>query len=63
MVAALNGGDDHELLFTVSLGMQEQVSRLGLGIEIVGHITASGTGAALTTPDGSDIPLKAQGFK
>ena len=63
VVAALNGGDDHELLFTVPLGMQEQVARLGLGIEIIGHITAAGTGAALTTPDGSDIPLRAQGFK
>ncbi len=63
VVAALNGGDDHELLFTVPLGMQERVSRLGLGIEIVGHITPASTGAALTIPDGSDIPLRAQGFK
>jgi thiamine-monophosphate kinase len=63
VVAALNGGDDNELLFTVPLGMQERVAGLGLGIEIIGHITPSGTGAALTTPDGSDIPLKAQGFK
>ncbi len=63
VVAALNGGDDHELLFTVPLAMQERVARLGLGVEIIGHITAAGTGVALTTPDGSDIPLKAQGFK
>ncbi len=63
VVAALNGGDDHELLFTVPLGMQEQVARLGLGIEIIGHITPASTGAALVTPDGSDVPVKAQGFK
>jgi thiamine-monophosphate kinase len=63
VVAALNGGDDHELLFTVPLSAREQVARLGLGIEIIGHITAASTGAALVTPDGSDIPLKAQGFK
>lgn len=62
VVAALNGGDDHELLFTVPLDMQEKVSRLGVGIEIIGHITDDGTGAALVTPDGSTIPLKAQGF-
>jgi thiamine-monophosphate kinase len=62
VVAALNGGDDRELLFTVPLAAQEQVSRLGHGIEIIGHITAEATGAALTTPDGSDIPLRAQGF-
>jgi thiamine-monophosphate kinase len=62
VVAALNGGDDHELLFTVPLAMQEQVSRLGLGVEIIGHITSASTGAALVTPDGSDIPIRAQGF-
>jgi thiamine-monophosphate kinase len=50
------------LLFTVPLAAQEKVSRLGHGIEIIGHITAEATGAALTTPDGSDIPLRAQGF-
>ncbi len=63
VVAALNGGDDHELLFTVPLSAREQVARLGLGVEIIGHITPASTGAALVTPDGSDVPLKAQGFK
>ncbi len=63
VVAALNGGDDHELLFTVPLGLQERVVQLGVGIEVVGHITAAGTGAALVTPDGSSIPLRAQGFE
>ncbi len=62
VVAALNGGYDHELLFTVPLGMQEKITQLGLGIEIIGHITEQKTGVALTTPDGSDIPVKAQGF-
>jgi thiamine-monophosphate kinase len=63
VVAALYGGDDHELLFTVPLAMQERVARLGLGIEIIGHITPASTGAALVSPDGTDIPLRAQGFK
>ena len=62
VVAALNGGEDHELLFTVPLAMQEKVMRMG-GIDVIGHITAESTGAALVTPDGSDIRLKAQGFK
>jgi thiamine-monophosphate kinase len=83
VVAALNGGDDHELLFTVPLTMpdtastgrkdsagpegsadsiEQRLTRLGVGIEIIGHITPASTGVALTTPDGSDIPLKAQGF-
>ncbi len=62
VVAALNGGGDYELLFTVPLAMQEQIMRLGL-VDIVGHITRESTGAYLVTPDGSDIKLRAQGFK
>lgn len=62
VVAALNGGNDYELMFTVPLAMQEEVMRLGL-VDIVGHITRESTGAYLVTPDGSDIKLRAQGFK
>ena len=62
VVAALNGGEDYELMFTVPLAMQEQVMRLGM-VDIVGHITRETTGAYLVTPDGSDIKLRAQGFK
>ena len=62
IVAAFNGGEDHELLFTVPLEMQEQVMRMG-GIDVIGHITAEDSGAALVTPDGATIRLKAQGFK
>ena len=62
VVAALNGGEDYELMFTVPLAMQEQVMRLGV-VDVVGHITRGSTGAYLVTPDGSDIKLKAQGFK
>lgn len=61
VVAALNGGEDYELLFTVPLSMQEQVMRLGL-VDVIGHITAESTGAYLVTPDGGEIRLKAQGF-
>lgn len=61
VIAALNGGEDYELLFTVPLAMQEQVMRLGL-VDVIGHITAESTGAYLVTPDGQDIKLKAQGF-
>ena len=61
VVAALNGGEDYELLFTVPLAMQEQIMRLGL-VDVIGHITPESTGCHLVTPDGSDIRLKAQGF-
>lgn len=62
VVAALNGGNDYELMFTVPLSMQEKVMRLGV-VDVIGHITKQSTGAYLVTPDGSDIKLRAQGFK
>ena len=61
VVAALNGGEDYELLFTVPLAMQEQVMRMGL-VDVIGHITPASAGACLVTPDGQAIKLKAQGF-
>ncbi len=61
VVAALNGGEDYELLFTVPLAMQEQVARMGL-VDIIGHITPESAGCCLVTPDGNEIRLKAQGF-
>ncbi len=61
VVAALNGGEDHELLFTVPLEMRDTVARLG-GIDIIGHITSPETGAFLVTPDGTEVQLQAQGF-
>ncbi|MCL2562033.1 MAG: thiamine-phosphate kinase [Rikenellaceae bacterium] len=56
VVAALNGGDDHELLFTVPLSARETVARIG-GIDIIGHITPDGTGAFLVTPDGAEVQI------
>ena len=61
VIAALNGGEDYELLFTVPLELREKIVNLGC-IDIIGHITAESTGAALVTPDGSTIALQAQGF-
>ena len=61
VVAALNGGEDYELLFTVPLSKQDQIMRLGL-VDVIGHITPASTGCYLVTPDGQDIKLKAQGF-
>lgn len=61
VIAALNGGEDHELLFTVPLEKQEAVMRLGL-VDVIGHITKEESGVILVTPDGEGIALKAQAF-
>lgn len=62
VVAALNGGDDNELLFTVPVTMQAKIAKIG-GIDIIGHITPAHTGAMLVTPDGGEIAVTAPGFK
>lgn len=61
VTAALNGGEDYELLFTVPLHQHETVEKLK-GVKVIGHITKPELGAALITRDGAELPLKAQGF-
>lgn len=61
VTAALNGGEDYELLFTLPLEMREKVASIGC-IDIIGHITEPQTGCFLVTPDGGEIELRAQGF-
>ncbi|MDR1984501.1 MAG: thiamine-phosphate kinase [Prevotellaceae bacterium] len=62
VTAALNGGEDYELLFTLPLALRDKIKDLG-GIDVIGHITSPQAGAYLVTPDGSEITLQAQGWK
>ncbi|MCM1077411.1 MAG: thiamine-phosphate kinase [Bacteroides sp.] len=61
VTAALNGGEDYELLFTVPLHYHEQIEKLP-GIKLIGHITKPSLGCAMITRDGTEIPLRAQGW-
>lgn len=61
VTAALNGGEDYELLFTVPLHEHDKVEKIP-GIKVIGHITKEDLGCAMITRDGNEIPLKAQGF-
>ncbi len=61
LVAALNGGEDYELLFTVSLEDHEKIKN-DPDFTIIGHITEVSEGVNLTTNAGSAIPLQAQGW-
>lgn len=59
---AMNGGEDYELLFTVPLTMNDQVSQLE-DVKVIGYITESSLGCALITRDGQEFELKAQGWQ
>lgn len=59
--AALNGGEDYELLFTVPLTDHEKMEQLD-DIKVIGHITRPELGAKLITRDGNEFDLKAQGW-
>ena len=61
IMAALNGGEDYELLFTVPASMHDQVKELK-GISIIGHITDASAGMHLVTKSGQQIALAAQGW-
>lgn len=61
ITAALNGGEDYELLFTVSLDDFEKIKETGF-IHPIGHITEKSQGCNLITPDGIQVKIKAQGW-
>jgi thiamine-monophosphate kinase len=61
VTAALNGGEDYELLFTVPLTDHEKVIDIP-GVKVIGHITKESLGCALVTRDGNEMELRAQGF-
>ena len=59
--AALNGGEDYELLFTVPLALHDAIKELD-NVHIIGHITDASEGSALVTRDGQEFPIQAQGW-
>jgi thiamine-monophosphate kinase len=61
LTAALSGGEDYELLFTVSIEDFHKVSMV-TDVKIIGSITAAEEGAHLITNQGEKIVLVAQGW-
>lgn len=61
VTAALNGGEDYELLFTVPLTAHDKVSEMK-GVKVIGHITKPELGNYLVGRDGGEVELQAQGW-
>jgi thiamine-monophosphate kinase len=60
-IAALNGGEDYEILFTVPLAAYDTIKRYP-EFSIIGHMLEEEKGYSLVAKDGSNVPLEAQGF-
>ncbi len=61
VTAAMNGGEDYELLFTVPITDNEKVEKIK-GVTMIGYVTKPELGCAMMTRDGAEIPVKAQGW-
>lgn len=61
VTAALNGGEDYELVFTAPLHYHDELNKMK-GIKVIGYITKPELGCALVTRDGNEMTLRAQGF-
>ena len=60
--AAMNGGDDYRLLFTIPILSAEKFRREFQTFDIIGHLAQPEVGAVLVTPEGVELPVKAQGW-
>ena len=61
VTAAMNGGEDYELLFTVPLADREKIEQMK-GVTMIGYVTRPELGACLVCRDGVEMPIKAQGW-
>lgn len=60
--AAMNGGDDFRLLFTVPILSAEKFRRDFQTFDIIGHLARPEVGTVLVSPDGLEHPILAQGW-
>ena len=60
--AAMNGGDDFQLLFTIPILSLEKFRRDFQTFDIIGHLALPEAGTVLVTPEGLEMPLTAQGW-
>ena len=61
VTAALNGGEDYELLFTVPLTEHDKIDAMP-SVKVIGYVTKAELGNYLVGRDGGEVELKAQGW-
>ena len=61
-VAALSGGEDYELLFTIDQKDYEKIQTMSADVTVIGYMTDDKGVAEMITPDSHVIPIKAQGW-
>ena len=61
VTAAMNGGEDYEVLFTVPLTDHDKVVNMK-GVRLIGRITKPELGAYMVTRDSNEIAIRAQGW-
>ena len=61
VTAAMNGGEDYELLFTVPLTQHEKVEQMKTA-RLIGRITKPELGAFMVTRDDNELQIRAQGW-
>jgi thiamine-monophosphate kinase len=61
VTAALNGGEDYELLFTIPQSDYEKIT-MSEEISVIGHITKDAEKRILITNSENEVPLEAQGW-
>lgn len=60
--AAMNGGEDNVLLFTIPILQLDKFRHDFQTFNIIGHLAQPEVGTVLVTPDGVELPLRAQGY-
>ncbi len=61
VTAAMNGGEDYELLFTVPLTQHEKVEQMNTA-RLIGRITKPDLGAYMVARDDTELEIRAQGW-
>ena len=60
--AAMNGGDDLKVLFAVPIMSFEKFHKEFPTFSAIGHLALPEAGTVLVTPEGAELPLRAQGW-